>query len=1109
MLELRRALCPALSSPLTVAPRRRVSPRRLAAPRRLVAPILVALAVVALVPAAPAHGARARKAEAAPVTPGPAVDPTLFQSLEWREVGPYRGGRSAAVTGIPGDTLTFYFGATGGGVWKTTDGGQSWQNVSDGFFGGSIGAVAVSAWDPNVVYVGTGETTVRGNVSHGDGMWKSTDAGKTWKHIGLADSRHISRVRIHPKNPDLVYVAVLGHLFGPNEERGVFRSRDGGASWEKVLHVSPEAGAVDLAMDPTNPRVLYASFWRVRRTPWSLESGGEGSGLWKSTDGGDTWEELTPHPGLPRGTLGISGITVSPTHPDNLYAIVEAEEGGVFRSRDGGATWQRTNSERSLRQRAWYYSRIYADPADEEAVYVLNVQMHHSKDGGRTFTTIRTPHSDNHDLWIDPADPRRMIESNDGGANVSFDGGENWSTQANQPTAQMYRVATDDDFPYRLLGGQQDNSALRIRSRSAQGSVIGDRDWEPTAGGESGHVVAKPGEPDVVYGGSYGGFLMRVDHRTGAMSSVDAWPDNPMGWGAAELKYRFQWNFPLFFSPHDPDLLHAAANVLWTTRDGGQSWQVISPDLTRNDKSKQGPSGGPITKDNTSIEYYGTIFAACESPHEAGVLWTGSDDGLVHLSRDGGASWANVTPKGLPEWAMINSIEPHPTVPGGLYLAATRYKLDDFTPYLYATTDWGETWRRIDSGIARDHFTRVVRADPGRPGLLYAGTERGVYVSFDDGGHWQSLQLGLPLVPITDLAVKEGDLLAATQGRGYWILDDLSVLHQLEPEIAAAPLHLFAPRPAHRLISGSGFRPPRGRVAAGTNPPDGVVFHYYLGEEPGEDVKVELDILDADGTLVRTYTRKPKEGEGGGGEGRGRRGQRGEGEDARQLPAARGANRFAWDLSYPAAEGFPGIILWAGDLDGPKAVPGTWQARLRVGEESATVPFEILPDPRSTATAEDRQAQFEFVLGIRDKLTEVHRAIGHIREVRGQLDDLKQRLDGEDEAAKPVLEAAKNLDAAMTTVEEALYQTKNQSSQDPLNFPIRLNDKLGGVAGLASLGDGRPTAQSYAVRDELSAAIDAELATLAGLWAEDLPELNRLAREADVPLVSVKEKKEE
>ena len=1073
----------------------------------------------------------ARKPREAPAVP-PGWADEVFAGLEWRLVGPYRGGRSAAVAGLASQPNVYYFGSTGGGVWKTTDAGTSWTNVSDGFFGGSIGAVAVSDWDPNVVYAGGGEKTVRGNVSHGDGVWRSTDAGKTWSFAGLADSRHVTRLRIHPRDPDRVYAAVLGHLFGPNEERGVYRSTDGGASWQRILFVNENAGAVDLAMDPTNPRVLYATLWRVRRTPYSLESGGEGSGLWKSTDGGDSWTELTGNEGLPAGIWGISGVTVSPSNPENLYAIVEAEEGGVFRSTDAGETWAQVNDERKLRQRAWYYTRIYADPADEDGVYVLNVRFHRSKDGGKTFEPISVPHGDNHDLWIAPDDPLRMVEANDGGANVSFDGGETWSVQTNQPTAQFYRVSTDNDFPYRLLGGQQDNSAVRIRSRSAFGRSIGVRDWEPTAGGESGHVVAHPEQPDVVYGGSYGGFLIRVDHRTGETRSVDVWPDNPMGWGAADLAYRFQWNFPIFFSPHDPNVLYAAANVLFKTTDEGASWQAVSPDLTRNDKSTQGPSGGPITKDNTGVEYYGTIFAAAESPLEPGVLWTGSDDGLVHLSRDGGEHWEDVTPAGLPEWTMINSIEPHPTRPEGLYVAATRYKLDDFRPYLYRTTDWGRSWTKIDGGIAADHFTRVIRADPERAGLLYAGTERGVYVSFDDGASWRPLQRNLPVVPITDLAVKEGDLVAATQGRAYWILDDLAPLRGLDDEAVAAPFHLFPPSRAWRLAGGESFREPR---FEGANPPAGAVIDFLLGAVP-EGTKVALELTGAEGAVIRRFEgevdfekdeQDEADEEGEAQEGQeaqeaqeGEEGEEDEGAEAEpeegagekpdedrdpvigELEVKKGLNRFVWDLRAAAAKDFEGMILWAGDTDGPVVPPGRYSVTLTVGDQSAAADFELLKDPRSTATQADLEAQYAFLVGIRDKLSAVHQSIRDIRRVRAQLGELEKRL-GDGEEVADLRAAADALGEAMGEVEKALYQTRNKSRQDPLNFPIRLNDKLAGVASLAAIGDAAPTSQAYAVRDELTAAIDAELAKLHELWSRDLPALNEKVLAAAVPAISL------
>ena len=1107
--------------------------------------LATALAVLLVALCSGSEPAAARPVPAAaPAPPAPAeparsaLETSLGKAVSWRLIGPFRGGRSAAVAGIPGDPKTYYFGATGGGVWKTVDAGGVWKNVSDGFFGGSIGAVAVSEWDPNVIYVGGGEITVRGNVSHGEGVWKSTDAGATWKHVGLGDSRHVPRIRIHPKNPDLVYAAVLGHLFGPSDTRGVYRSKDGGATWERVLFVSPEVGAVDLTFDPTNPRILYASTWRVRRTPYSLESGGPGSGLWKSTDGGDHWSEISTHKGMPKAPLGILGVTVSPTDPQNVYAIVEAAEGGVFRSRDGGATWQRTSASRELRQRAWYYTRIYADPKDAEVVYVANVNFHRSKDGGKTFEEIESNHGDHHDLWIAPEDPLRMILADDGGAAVSLDGGATWSTLDNQPTAQFYRVSLDNAFPFRLLAGQQDNSALRIRHRSFAGRGIGEQDWEPTAGGESGTIVADPRDPDVVYGGSYGGLLVRINHRTGEVRQVDVWPDNPMGWGAAELRYRFQWNYPLLFSPHDPKRLYAAANVLFESLDEGATWKAISPDLTRNDKSKQGSSGGPITQDNTSVEYYGTIFAVGESPLEKGVLWTGSDDGLVHLSRDGGASWKNVTPKGLPEWAQINSLEPSPFEPGGLYVAATRYKSDDFRPYLFATHDWGATWTRIDKGIDPEHFTRVIRADPVRKGLLFAGTERGVYASYDDGASWQKANLNLPIVPITDLAIRDGILIAATQGRAFWALDDLALLRQSSPEKtatgAAPPAHrLYDPAPVLRL-PGGGRRggDDGGDPTAGTDPAVGAVVYYRLEKAP--EKPIELAFLGADGKVLRKFVgEEPKKTDKdakddktpsakdtkGAPDAQGAQGAKdakdakapaedkadkpkkkdAEGKKERKAPAEVGLNRFVWDLRLEPAADFPGMILWNGNPAGPRLAPGKYRVRLSVDGAEETADFEVLPDPRSSADVADLQAQFDFLLAVRDKLSEVHRAVGFVRDTRASIDALVERLEGDE--TKPVREAAEALKKSLSSVEEALYQTKMESRQDPLNFPIRLNDKLAGVASAAGIGDFPPTASAIAVRDELVAAIDAELAKLKEIVATGLPAFEAQARAAGVTLL--------
>ena len=978
-------------------------------------------------------------------------DSSLYSALEYRSIGPFRGGRSAAATGVPGNPNLAYFGATGGGVWRSTTGGASWENISDGFFGGSIGAVAVSTWDQNVIYVGGGEKTVRGNVSHGYGMFRSLDAGETWESIGLTDSHRIPRIRIHPKNPDLVYVAVMGHLSGPNEERGIFRSDDGGESWEKILYINDEVGFVDLVMDPSNPRVMYASAWRVIRTPYSLESGGPGSGIWKTTDGGDSWSEITGKDnGLPEGTLGISGVSISPVNPRRVFAIVEAKEGGVFRSDDGGESWSRINSDRSLRQRAWYYTRIYADSQNEDLVYVLNVRFWRSKDGGRTYESISTPHGDHHDLWVDPDDNQHMIIADDGGAQVTFDGGANWSTYYNQPTAQFYRVTTDNHFPYRIYGAQQDNSTVRILHTS---NGRNEREWEPTAGGESGWIAPKPDNPEIVYGGSYGGYLTRVNHDSGERRAVNVYPDNPMGHGVEGMKYRFQWNFPILFSQHDHDVLYTAGNHLFRSTSEGQSWEIISQDLTRADSSKMGPSGGPITKDNTGVEYYATIFAVAESMHDPNVIWVGSDDGLVHLTQDGGDSWSPITPEGMPEWMQINEIVAHPFEEGGAYMAGTRYKLDDFSPYLYRTTDYGETWVKITKGIDSHHFTRSIQPDHVRPGLLYAGTESGMYVSFDDGANWTSFQLNLPVVPITDLDWKNNDLVIATQGRSFWVLDDLSLLHQLSPEVAESKIWLFESSP---LVRGEG---------------NSVALRYYLDEDIPDSVDLVIRILESDGIEIRSFDTGV----------------------SRQA----GGHTFRWNTRYEDAESFDGLIMWAGGVQGPRAVPGMYRARMVIDGDSLEVPFEIKADPRSSSSQEDLQAQFDFLLGIRDKLTETHEAIKRIRSVRSQIQTLTKREDIGDE----IKEAAKELVDAITLIEEALYQTRNQSRQDPLNYPIRLNNKLAAVGGNASIGDYRPTDQAIAVRDDITSRIDVQLTALSEILSNELPALNESIRESGVPAV--------
>ena len=1005
-------------------------------------------------------------------------DERLFSSLEWRNIGPFRGGRSAAVTGVPGKPLLYYMGATGGGVWRTRDGGQTWENISDGHFGGSIGAVAVAPSDPNVIYVGGGEVTVRGNVSYGYGMYRSVDAGKNWVRIGLENSRHIPRIQVHPGDADLVYAAVLGDLYRSSEERGVYRSRDGGKTWERILFANADAGAVDLILDPGNPRIIYASTWRIRRTPYSLESGGEGSALWKSTDGGDTWTELTEKKGMPEGPVGIIGVTVSPVNSERVWAIIEAEKGGVFRSDDGGETWERTNEDRSLRQRAWYYSRIYADTQDEQIVYVMNVSYHKSTDGGRTFQSANAPHGDHHDLWIAPEDNQRMIIADDGGAQISFDGGENWSTYHNQPTAQFYRVTTDKHFPYRIYGAQQDNSTVRILHRS-EGYAIGEREWEETAGSESAHIAVDPLNDDIVYGGNYGGYLTRLNHDKQQIRAVNVWPDNPMGHGAEGMKYRFQWNFPIFFSPHDPKKIYALSNHVHASTNGGQSWELLSEDLTRNDPSRLGPSGGPITKDNTSVEYYCTLFAGAESPYEEGLIWVGSDDGLLHLSRDGGRTWSNVTPAGIPEWMMFNSIEPDPFVRGGAYVAGTRYKLGDYKPYLYRTRDYGKTWTLITKGIDPGHFTRVLRADPRRKGLLYAGTESGMYLSFDDGASWQPFQLNLPVVPITDLAIKNDNLIAATQGRSFWLIDDLTPLHQLSEEVAKSDFYLYKPMPSYRIRGGQR----KGLKTEGTNHPGGVMVHFFLKEKPADSLEVRLAFLEADGTLIREFSTQA-------------------GEKDQKLEVKEHGNMYSWDMEYPGATRFDGMVLWAASMDGPKALPGVYKVRLSVGDRSQERDFEILKDPRSESTPEDLQAQFDFLIEVRDKVSEAHQAIIDIRRVRGQLDHYG-KLWKNDPEMKPLLEKANAIDSMMSRVEEELYQTRNRSRQDPLNYPIRLTNKLGALNSLTGYGDYPPTEQALQVKEELTQRIDEQLRLFEEIKERELPEFNRMVREKAVDAIQL------
>ncbi len=1018
-----------------------------------------------------------------PAKPGPADIASLTQSLEYRHIGPFRGGRSCAVVGVPGKPNLFYFGATGGGVWKTVNGGRSWENISDGYFGGSIGSITVAPSDPNVLYVGGGEKTVRGNVSYGWGMWKSEDAGQSWSASGLEKARHIARVRVHPSNPDIVYAAVLGDLFQDSADRGVYKSTDGGKTWKRVLFANPGAGAVDLCIDPTNHRILYATTWHVRRTPYSLSSGGDGSALWKSTDSGETWTNISENQGLPKGIWGISGVAVAYNNNQIVYAVIENDQGGLYRSENGGKTWTKQNEDRALRQRAWYYTRLYTDTKEDNTLYVLNVNYHKSTDGGKTFGRSNAPHGDHHDLWVAPEDPNRMIIGDDGGAQVTYDGGETWSTYHNQPTAQFYRVVTDKHFPYRIYVAQQDNSTLRIPHRTTSWSIT-EKDWEETAGGESAHIAVDPTDSDIVYGGSYGGYLTRVNHRTKTERGINVWPDNPMGYGAEGMKYRFQWNFPIFFSRHNPKKLYAASNHLHVTMDEGQTWQLISPDLTRNEKEKLGPSGGPITKDNTSVEYYATIFAAQESPVKEGVIWAGTDDGRLHVTQDGGLNWVETFMPGAPKYLMFNSVEPSHHEAGTCFVAGTAYKSGDYAPYLFKTTDFGKTWKKITQGIPMDHFTRVVREDPSAKGILYAGTEKGMYISYDGGDHWHPLQLNLPIVPITDLTLKDKNLIVATQGRSLWLLDDLSVIHQAVQESKTSTSsnallerpHLFAPLPSYRMGGGQA----KGSKTEGTNHPGGVMTHFYLPSYDEKQDTITLTFLTAKGDTIRSFSTLAKE-------------------ETEKLAAKKGGNMFVWNMQYPAAKKFDGMILWWASLSGPVAMPGEYKVLLQVNQKRMEQTFQILQRPDSEGTLADIEAQFSFIQSINSKVSEAHQAIADIRSMKAQVKAYVDKI-----LDKEIKSYASRMDSLATSAENNLYQTKNRSGQDPLNFPIRLTNKLSHLNALIAgmgINDFPPTASMLQVRDELTTYIDAELASWREVRTTMLANLNKLISDKNLDVI--------
>ncbi|MGH7476401.1 MAG: WD40/YVTN/BNR-like repeat-containing protein [Longimicrobiales bacterium] len=1002
----------------------------------------------------------------------PPFDTAAVRGLEWTSIGPARGGRSIGVGGSDSRPLEYYFGATGGGLWKTTDGGTTWRAVTDGQIGSaSVGAVAVCQANPDIVYIGTGETQFRGNIQPGDGLYKTTDAGKTWTHIGLREARNFSRVRVHPTDCDVVYAGAFGHYGMANPERGVYKSTDGGATWEKVLHRDERSGAVDISIDPSNPDVVYAALWEAWRKTWGMSSGGPGSGLFKSTDGGQSWTELTRNPGMPPAdqVIGKIGVSVSAVDGNRVYALVEADSGGVFVSDDGGRTWTRANNERKLRQRAFYYTRIYADTEERDVVYALNTGFYKSTDGGKTFPDSlrsRVPHGDNHDLWIASNDNQRMINANDGGANVSVNGGETWTDQ-DYSTAQIYRLSVTHHEPPHVCGGQQDNSTVCVPTRGWEHLAARGRGafFYAAGGCESGYVANDPRDTDIFYAGCYGGALDRFDYGTGQTRTVNIWPENPMGWSASELRQRVQWTFPIMFSPTDPNVLYATSQHVWRSTNEGQTWERISPDLTRADPSTLAASGGPITRDQTGVETYATVFALGPSPHDGDLIWAGSDDGLVHVTRNGGGDWQNVTPPDMPDFAKITTVEPSPHDPARAYVVAHRFLLDDFSPIAYRTDDYGQSWARITDGLPADEVTRSIREDIVRPGLLYLGTERGVWVSLDDGASWQPLQRNLPTVQVSDLAVLDRDLAIATHGRSFWVMYDIEPLRQYGAQVVRGPVHLYRPSYAVRGVD------------------SGVNVYYHLSEPPDT---VELEFLDLQGNLIRSFEATPADTAeadeqpsffGGG-----------------QRPPSRnvGLNRFTWDLRHAGYTDFEGRIFWAAGNRGPVVMPGTYQVRLAAGGETRTEQFEIRLDPRleGEVTVADLQQRFDLAMRVRDRVSEANEAVLLIRGVKEQIDDrLTRTQDAE------VEQAADSVRGGLSEVEEEIYQVRLQSNQDPLNYPIKLNNKLAALLGAIESSEHRPTDAMYEVFDTLSVALDEQLTRLNDILDRDLAALNALLRE--------------
>jgi len=1014
-------------------------------------------------------------------------EPSVFGTLQWRSIGPLRGGRSITCAGNPSRPYEYYFGATGGGLWKTTDGGTTWRPVTDGqLHSSSVGAVAVSESNPDVVYIGMGETELRGNIMQGDGVYKSTDAGRTWKNVGLGDTQAISRVRIHPTNPDIVYVSALGHPYGPNADRGVFRSKDGGATWQKILYRDDHSGAVDLVLDPRNPNVLFAAIWDANRTPWGLTSGGPGSGLFKSTDGGDDWTEITRNPGMPSGVIGKIGVAVSGGDSNRVYALVENAKGGVYVSDDAGATWKLINEDRTVRQRAFYYSRIYADPKAKDTVYAMNTSFFKSTDGGKTFRPIQTPHGDNHDLWIDPTNPARMIESNDGGGNVTINGGQTWTGQQ-YPTAQLYHVAITNELPYHVCGAQQDSSTICTPSTSGGRGGRGAANTYGVGGGESGYIATDPRNPNIFFAGSQGALLTRFDRRTNYSKDVQVYPLFFSGESAGSLPERWQWTFPIVFSAVNPDILYTSSQHLWKTTDDGHSWTKISEDLTRGDPKTLGDSGGPITHDQNGPEIYGTIFTIAPSHKDVNTIWTGSDDGLVYITRDGNAKtphWSKITPPGMPDFGRVSLIDASPHNPGGAFVAVKNYQNDDRKPYIFKTADYGKTWTKIVNGIPDNDFVHAVREDTVRPGLLFAGTEHGIYVSFDDGAQWQSLSLNLPDVQVSDIAIAGNDVVIATHGRSFYVLDDITPLRQLKPALVSEAMHLFTPTKAERNLG-----TPR--------------IDYYLAKQAD---KVTIEILDSKGQVIQTFTGTPNDpAPGRGGRGRGGAaaaavdaapsedapaeeggGGRGRGGPV-HAPDKAGLNRFTWDMRYPSAKSFEGMVLWSGSVQGPAAVPGTYQVRVTADGKTSTEKLVIEKDPRlDSVTVADLAEQFALAAKVRDDLTQADEIVITIRELKRQMDDrLKSNSDA---GLKTMLDGFRD---KLSAIEEEVYQVQNRSGQDPLNFPIKLNNKIAALGASIERGDGKPTVASYEVYKLLNQKLAEQQAKLDALLKTGLPPVNK------------------